>query len=129
MALWKIEPTYKKSCIEREIWYNDTKNVIQETGWRWAEFIVRTETDEPPVIDENTDIFNADFDLVDWSADDGCWCEYEYEGMTDEEIETLSEWFDEGNAIWELDSQGWSQGDTEMYITCEVTIERVKDED
>ena len=128
MALWKVEPTYKKSCVERETWYKDGQSITQETGWRWAEFIIETEGDEPPVIAENTDIFNGDWELVDWSADDGCWCDYEYNGMTEEEISEKQEWFDEGNSIWELEGE-WSQDDTEMYITCEVTIERLEDKE
>ena len=129
MALWKVEPTYKKSCIERETWHKDGQSITMETGWRWGEFIIETEGDEPPVIAENTDLFNCHYEVVDWSTDDGCWCDYEYTGMTEEEIVAKQEWFDEGNSLWDLESDGWSQDDTEMNITCEVTIERVEDKE
>jgi hypothetical protein len=127
MALWKVEPTWKKSCIERETWHKDGQSITMETGWRWGEFIIETEGDEPPVIEEGIDLFNCDYEVVDWSTDDGCWCDYEYEGMTEEEIAEKQEWFDDGNSLWDLESDGWSQDDTEMIITCEVSIERVED--
>ena len=124
MALWKVEPTYKKSCVEKQTYRKDGKYITEETGWRWGEFIIETETDEPPVLESGVDIFSCGYDLVDWSSDDGCWVDYEYKGMTEEEIVTKQEWFDDGNSIWDLESDGWSQDDTEMFITCELSIER-----
>ena len=44
--------------------------------------------------------------------------------MTEEEIVAMQEWFDEGNSLYELEDDGWFQSEGEMFITCEVTIER-----
>lgn len=129
MALWKVEPTYKKSCVEKQTYRKDGKYITEETGWRWGEFIIETETDEPPVFEDGVDIFSCGYELVDWSTDDGCWVDYEYSGMTEEEIVAMQEWFDEGNSLYELEDDGWSQGDGEMFITCELSIERVEDKE
>jgi hypothetical protein len=126
MALWKVEPTWKKSCIERETYTKEGKSITQETGWRWGEFIIETEDDSPPELEEGVDIFSCDYELIDWSTDDGCWTDYEYSGMTEEEILEMQDWFDEGNSLYELEEDGWNQGDGEMIINCEMTIEKVE---
>jgi hypothetical protein len=46
--------------------------------------------------------------------------------MTEEEILEMQEWFDEGNSLYELEEDGWNQGDGEMIINCEMTIEKVE---
>jgi hypothetical protein len=42
MALWKIEPTFKKSLLERCYYFKDGKTMMIETGWRWGEFTCET---------------------------------------------------------------------------------------
>ena len=49
------------------------------------------------------------------------------ENMTEEEELEISEWFDEGNSLFELEEKGWQCDETSINIECDVTIE--KDED
>ena len=129
MALWKVTPDWKKSIVERSFWVNtnDTsQRVVQEIGWRWGEFIVATETDEPPEIDEDTDLFCDDFELQDWSTDDGCWEETDIMGLEEDAEEELQEFLSE-NSIFDLEERGWTCDESEMYITCTVTIEKIED--
>jgi hypothetical protein len=125
MALWKVEPVFKKSCIEQQTYSKDGKSITEETGWRWGEFIIETEDDEPPVLEKAVDIFNCDYELVDWSTNDGCWVDHTYSGMTEEEIVTMQSRFDDGISLYELEDEGWLQGDGAMFISCELSIEKV----
>ena len=127
MAIWKVEPTYKKSCIERQYYTKDGKTICEETGWRWGEFLIEVPDGETPELPPGTDIFSCDYELVDWSSDDGCWTDYEYTGMTEEEIAEIQEFFDEGNYAYELEEKGWNSSDGEMIIDCEMTFEKVED--
>lgn len=127
MALWKVTPNFKKSCVEKQYYTKDGMTVVEETGWRWGEFFIETEDDEEPELEEGVDIFNCDYTLVDFSNDDGCWQEIDYINVPDEEKEKLEEFFDEGNSIYDLESEGWIPSDGEMFITCDMTIEKVED--
>jgi hypothetical protein len=126
MALWKIEPTWKKSLIERMHFHKDDKTIVVETGWRWGEFTCETEDDNPPLIEAGTDLFNCDYLVEMQETTDGCWEEREFYGFTDEEEEAMTEWLDE-NSAWDLEDAGWSQGDCEMIIDCDPSIEKLED--
>jgi hypothetical protein len=125
MATWKVTPTWKKSCVEKTYWTKDGMTIVQETGWRWGEFFVETEDDNPPVLEEGVDIFSSGYECQDWSTDDGCWEEIEYINVPEEEQEKIQEFFDEGNSVYDLEEQGWISDDAEMFITCEMEIEKV----
>jgi hypothetical protein len=128
MAMWKVTPNWKKSCIERQFYVKDGMTIVEETGWRWGEFFIQTEGDEPPEIDEDTDIFCIeDAELMDWSTDDGCWGDIEYYNVPEDVKEELEAFFEEGNSIYDLEEKGWMSSDGEMYITCDVTIEKVEE--
>lgn len=126
MALWKVTPNWKKSCIERQYFTKGDKTIVQEIGWRWGEFFIATDDDETPELEEGVDIFSCDYELQDWSTDDGCWEEYEYTGFTEEEQEEMQEWLEE-NSAYELEEDGWTPVEGEMFIQCEMTIEKVED--
>ena len=128
MALWKVEPNWKKSLSEIQYWTKDGKTIEYETGWRWGTFYYNTEGDEPPVIEEGTDLFCVeDADLEDWSTDDGCWDDYTFHNMTEEDQEEIQAFLDEGNSIYDLEEQGWVMSDSEMVVSCDVEI--TKDEE
>lgn len=125
MALWKIEPTWKKSLRERNHYSKDGKEIIVETGWRWGEFTIETEDDNPPELEEGVDLFDCGYEVEMQYCDDGCWEDYEYEGLTDEEIEEV-EAFMEENSFLDLEEIGWIPGDSEMIMDCEPNIEKVE---
>lgn len=129
MAMWKVEPTWKKSLSEIQYWTKDGKTIEYETGWRWGTFYYNTEGDEPPVIEDGTDLFCVDdADLEDWSTDDGCWDDYTFHNMTEEEQEEIQNYFDEGNSVYDLEEQGWIMSDSEMIVSCDVEITKEEDE-
>ena len=125
MAVWKIEPTWKKSLAERSHYTKDDKEIIIETGWRWGEFIIETEDDEPPVLEEGVDLFDCDYEVEMQYCDDGCWEEREFFGFTDEEEEAMNEWLDE-NSWLDLEEEGWTPSENEMIMSCEPSIEKVE---
>ena len=124
MAEWSVKPEWKKSIIERCYYTKDGNTFIVETGWRWGEFTVYTDDDNPPDIEAGVDIYNCDYetDLVD--LDDGCWEEHDMDECDEETQEWLEEYFEEGNSYLDLEEHGWSQSDTEMIIDCDLIIER-----
>ena len=124
MATWKIEPTWKKSLIERSFYDKDGKTIIIETGWRWGEFTCETEHDNPPEIEAGDDLYSCGYDVEMQECTDGCWEEYEFQGFTEDEEEEMREWLDE-NSYLDLEEEGWIPSDTEMIIDCEPSIERI----
>lgn len=126
MALWKVTPTIKKSCIERQYFANGNKEIVCETGWRWGTFYLLTEDDKEPIINEGDDIFCCDYELKDYDMTDGCWEEYSYKNMSEDEVSKIEEFMEE-NSIYGLEEyeDGWIQTDGEMIINCEVEIELV----
>lgn len=126
MTTWKIEPTWKKSLIERIYFRKDDKQIMVETGWRWGEFTCITDDDTPPDITVGTDLFNCGYDVEMDYTDDGCWEDREYEGFTEEEIVELEEWFEE-HSMFDLEEDGWICQDTEMIMDCEPSITKVED--
>ena len=126
MAIWNIQPTWKKSLRERIHYTKDDKTIIVETGWRWGEFTCETEDDNPPLIEEGVDLFNCDYEVEMQETFDGCWEEREFYGFTEEEEEAMIEWLDE-NSAWDLEEEGWIQSECEMIMDCDPSIEKLED--
>lgn len=127
MARWRVTPTWKKSLVEVQEWTKvGTDYVItHEIGWRSGEFILETEGDEPPVLEEGVDIFSTEYELSDWSTDDGCWEETDYDISDETEEERMGDFLAE-NSIYDLEGEGWVMSDCYMYINCEMDIEKVE---
>lgn len=129
MAVWSVKPLWKKSIIERQHWENGGDSIVWETGWRWGEFTVITEDDNPPVLEPGVDIYNCDYDTELVETTDGCWEEIDYDDCSDETRETLEEFFEEGNSIFDLEEEGWYNSDTEMIIDCDMEITMIEPTD
>ena len=127
MATWSVKPEWKKSIIERNYLYKDGQQLMVETGWRWGEFTVETEDDNPPDIEAGVDIYNCDYEAELVETTDGCWEEVDYDDVDDETREWLEEFLEE-NGWYDLEEHGWVQGDCEMIIDCDLIIERLDEE-
>jgi hypothetical protein len=127
MATWKVTPNWKKSVIELQYWRKDDQEFVYETGWRWGEFIVFTDGDEPPNLEEGVDIYSCGYEAELVECSDGCWDSYDYDDCDDETREWLEEFLEE-NSVFDLEEHGWYNTDTEMIINCDMTIEKVSDE-
>jgi len=125
MVIWSVKPVYKKSIIERQTWENGGESFVWETGWRWGEFLVYTEDETPPKLEEGVDIFNCDYETELVETSDGCWEEYDFDECSAETVEKLEEYFDEGGSVFDLEEEGWYNSETEMIINSDMTIERV----
>ena len=126
MARWKITPEWKKSISEVQEWTKSGEPgyITYEIGWRWGEFIVETDDDNPPDIQEGVDMFDCGYECNDWSTDDGWFSDTEVDISNDEEQERLEEFLQE-NSIYDLEEEGWVMEDSYMYINCPVKIERI----
>ena len=128
MAEWSVKPTWKKSIIERNYLVKDGNTVCVETGWRWGEFTVYTDDDNPPNIEAGVDIYNCDYETELVETTDGCWEEVDYDECDDETREFLEEFFDEGNSWLDLEEEGWMQDECEMIIDCDLEIRKLLDD-
>ena len=128
MAEWSVKPEWKKSVIERNYLTKDGNTVMVETGWRWGEFIVTTEDDNPPKLESGVDMFSCGYDSEMVETFDGCWEEIDYDDVSDETREWLEEFFEEGNSYYDLEEHGWYFDDTEMIIDCDLVIRKVNED-
>ena len=130
MAEWSVKPTWKKSILERNYLTKDGNRVMIETGWRWGEFTVYTDDDNPPNIEAGVDIYDCGYESELVETSDGCWEEVDTDDCDDETTEWIEEFFDEGNSWLDLEEHGWSQDECEMIIDCDLEITRTDgDED
>lgn len=126
---WKITPSTKKSILDKTYWVKGDMRICQEVGWRWGEFFVDPMPDvtiEDYLSGKDDEIIlNEEFDVIDFSTEDGCWEEYTYsEDMTDEEIEAIEEFLEDGG---NLDEDGWTIIDSDVVIQGDIEIEEVDD--
>jgi hypothetical protein len=116
VATWILKTLHKKSAVERQFWYKDSKTIIREEGYRWGEFYC--ESDERPEIDlVNADGYNLSESDYDWeltSLDDGCWADWTFsEDITEQEQAEIDAAWDEVDGMEEL---GWRNDDTDYIL-------------
>ena len=121
MATWRVQPKFKKSITERIFWEKDGNVFIDETGWRWGEFTVETEDDNPPVLESGVDILCCDYETELVECSDGCWNDHNYDDCDDETAEWLEEFLEE-NSVYDLEEHGWRQTDSEMILDGDLEI-------
>ena len=126
MITWSVKPEFKKSIIERNYMRKGDNVVMVETGWRWGEFHVYTEDDNPPSLEPGVDIYNCGYETELVETDDGRWEDHDFDDCDEETQEWLEEFFEEGNSWLDLEEHGWSQDECEMIIDCEMIIEKVE---
>ena len=129
MAEWSVKPIWKKSIIEKNYYHKDGQQVVIETGWRWGEFTVYTDDDNPPNIEAGVDIYNCEYETELVETSDGCWEEVDTDDCDDETTAWIEEFFEEGNSWLDLEEQGWSQDECEMIIDCDLEITRLDGEE
>ena len=128
MATWSVKPTWKKSIIERNYLSKGDNTIMIETGWRWGEFTVETDDDNPPNIEAGVNIYDCGYESELVETNDGCWEEHDMDDCDEETQEWLEEFFDEGNSWLDLEEHGWSQDECEMIIDCDLEITRINDD-
>lgn len=126
MALWSVKPQLNKSLVERSFLTKGHDTIVVETGWRWGEFTVETSGDDPPKIAAGVDIYGCGYDGQLVETSDGCWEEINYDNCSDAAREWLREFFDDEDHTWlDLEAHGWVNSETEMFINCDLLIERL----
>ena len=126
MAEWKVEPTYKKSVIERNYLRKGDNSLMVEIGWRWGEFLVTTQDDNPPDLPAGIDIMNCGYDSEMIETTDACWEDRDCSECDEETQEWLENFFAEGNSWLDLEEHGWLQDESEMVIDCDMEITKVE---
>jgi hypothetical protein len=127
MATWSVKPEWKKSILERNYLTKDKNRLMIETTWRWGEFTVETEDDNPPDIEEGVDIYDCGYESELVETEDGCGEEHDMDECDEETTAWLEEFFEEGNSWLDLEEHGWSQDECEMIIDCDLDITKVEE--
>ena len=125
MARWKVEPTYKKCITEVEYWQKGEESFTIETVWRWGTFFI--ESEEKPNIESGVDMYCCGYDVEVDEIWDSCATYYDFDCCTEETKQFVENFLAEGFAS-DLEGKDWSHTDSEMYIHCDLSIERVDDE-
>jgi len=133
LTYWTIKPQDKKSIEEVEHFTKDGMEIVHRTGWRWGEWTVTTNDNNPPefeIVDGRVDINNCyannieDVELVETS--DGCWDDMEWPDDIDaDERNKLEEAIEEEGYYTALEENDWWSSDTEMYISGPIEISDV----
>ena len=121
MAIWKLSPQHKKSAVEKMFFYNGSKAIIVEQGWRWGTFTV--ESDQRPLTD--LELVNEDgYELgcIDndeswelYEMTDGCWLDIDaLRDATEEDVTAFEQAWEE-DGYDGVEALGWSNDDTEYY--------------
>ena len=141
MAIWTIRTHYKKSCEQREFFYQregDGK-IISTDGFRRCEYTIETTDDEFPDIQfeempngdgkkDSIDLNNLMGDNIDnvelvEMFDGGCWGDIEIEGLDEDEEEKLREFLEE-EGLYSLEDEGnWYLSDTEVWVWGPLEVE------
>ena len=141
MAIWTIRTHYKKSCEQREFFYQregDGK-IISTDGFRRCEYTIETTDDEFPDIQfeempngdgkkDSIDLNNLMGDNIDnvelvEMFDGGCWGDIEIEGLDEDEEEKLREFIEE-EGLYSLEDEGnWYLSDTEVWVWGPLELE------
>ena len=130
---YKVSTRYKKSVAEVEYYTKDGKTVAYTTGWRWGyvTLLVPEGTDLAAELDaENNEVLEIDdleYEVYDREMDVGCWDEWDYGELDDDEIAAIDEAFEEeGDAYSALvDILGWEQNDSELSFSGPLDIENM----
>ena len=78
-----------------------------------------------PVSDQSPCGVDCEYEVELIETSDGCWDDYDYGNCSDETREKLELFFDDGGSIFDMDSEGWYNSETEMIINCDMEIELV----
>jgi hypothetical protein len=129
MATWSVKPEWKKSIIERVYLNKDESTVMIATGWRWGEFTLETEDDNPPNIESGVDMNDCGYETELVETSDACWEEVNTDDCDEETTAWIEEYFEEGNSWLDLEEHGWSSGvqPAEMIIDCDLEITKVEE--
>lgn len=134
MAYWKVSTKDKKSVEEHELWQKDDMVIRRITGFRWGTWIVETNDDEQPILNQDSGPSGEAIDMYDYcdenveqieldSLDDGWYFDIIWpDDMPDDERERLEElWEADAYSGWEGD--GWVNYQTECWASGPLEIE------
>jgi hypothetical protein len=118
MATWRISNYYKKEAVESQFWTKGDLVIIKNEGFRWGTW--ECESEERPDIDLNNEygyeLLNSEYNWDMIEMDDGCWLDWSWDdGMNEVERDRIMQLWEE-NYFEGLESDGWSNNETEHWI-------------
>ena len=139
MANWIVKTLDKKSIEEHQHFYKDGKTIVYVTGWRWGEWEVETNDDNPPEFEftfvpggngkkDSIDMYNCCDNNIEQCemnhTSDGWYTDIVWpDDMEDEERERLESAMEE-NGVYEVleEQEGYYLDETEMWIWGPIEI-------
>lgn len=136
MPTWYAKTTQKKCVEEHQIWTKNNLTIRHITGYRWGEFNIHTEDNNPPTFElkavpggdpnlDSIDMWNCGYesDLVE--LDDGWFEDFIWpDNMAPFARDSLEvKWNERPFDSWEED--GWILADTEVWFTGPLEVGKV----
>jgi hypothetical protein len=118
MSTWKLSTQEKKSCTQIEFFKKGELVAQREIGWRWcwARYKEKPDLSDYDPAKDQIELYGLG-DIDDMEQDDGCWEEWTWPDEVDEEeVERLEEIYEEDGDDG-LENEGWSQDDTEYWVS------------
>lgn len=115
---WKLSTAEKKSCTQIEFYKKDDLVAQREIGWRWcwARYEEKPDLSDYDSSKDQVELYELG-DVLDMEQDDGCWESWTWPDDVDaEEQERLEEIFNEEGEDG-FENEGWSQDDTEYWVS------------
>ena len=141
MTLIKLEPTFKKSVVEIEFFYNEETKVWvhYEQGWRWGTFFADVTDEEMKELRAHNDYVDKNSRYEDFEISaltgfelndtwDGVWGDIRVfkTDWTEEQQTELKETIEESDDWWDwLMENGFEPCDSETYICGIIDIENI----
>ena len=133
MTEWKVSTQNKKCVEEHEIWQKDNMIIRRITGFRWGNWLVTTNDDNPPILNQDSgpggnavnmyDYFDENVENIELDfLNDGWYAEVIWPNdMSAEERKRLDNlWEEESYSSWEDD--GWVNYETECWASGPLDI-------
>lgn len=136
MTTWYVKTTNKKSVEEHQLWVKNGITIRRLTGYRWGEFNIETEDDQPPTFEykqvpcgddnlDSVDMWNCGYesDLVE--LDDGWYEDVIWpDNLAPFARDNLEvKWEHKPYSSWE--DEGWVLTETEVWFTGPLEIGKV----
>lgn len=127
MYKWKVEPTFKKSVIEKIFMTKGSDTFVAEVVWRGGIFFVYTEDDSPPILEPGVDIYDCEYESEISETWDSCDEYYHYDECDVQTEIWLNDFFENENSFYDLEQFGWEHTNTTMTIECEMKITKYEE--
>lgn len=123
MTKWIVMPKESKSIVEQQVWSKGDETFLYIIHWRGGSFYLYTEGDTPPVLEQDLDIMDTEYEVELNETHDAYYETYDFDSCNEETEEWLNEFLNEnGNKPYDLEEHGWECVDSSTFINGPLEI-------